>query len=40
VFGQVVEGLSGIDKIASLKTDKHHRTLKDVTIKVEIVKLK
>jgi cyclophilin family peptidyl-prolyl cis-trans isomerase len=40
VFGEVVEGLSVIDKIASLKTDKNHRPLKDVTIKVEIVKLK
>jgi cyclophilin family peptidyl-prolyl cis-trans isomerase len=40
VFGEVVEGLSVIDKIASLKTDKNHSPLKDVTIKVEIVKLK
>jgi cyclophilin family peptidyl-prolyl cis-trans isomerase len=40
VFGVVVEGLDVIDKIASLKTDKNNRPLKDVTIRVEIVKLK
>ncbi len=40
VFGEVVEGMSVIDKIAALKTDKNHRPYKDVTIKVEIVKLK
>jgi len=40
VFGEVVEGLSVINKIAALKTDKNNRPLKDVTIKIEIVKLK
>ncbi len=40
VFGEVVEGLSVIDKIAELKTDKNNRPYKDVTIKVQIVKLK
>ena len=40
VFGEVVEGFSVIDKIAALKTDKNSRPLKDVTIKVQIVKLK
>jgi len=40
VFGEVVEGLSVIDKIAALKTDKNSRPLKNVTIKVQIVKLK
>lgn len=40
VFGEVVEGLSVIDKIAALKTDKNNRPYKDVTIKMQIVKLK
>ena len=40
VFGEVVEGMNVIDKIAALKTDKNNRPLKDVTIRVEIVKLK
>lgn len=39
VFGEVVEGLSVMNKIAALKSDKHNRPLQDVTIKVEIVKL-
>lgn len=40
VFGEVVEGLSVLNKIAAMKTDKNSRPLQDVTIKVEIVKLK
>ncbi len=37
VFGEVVEGLEVIDKIAALQTDKNDRPLKDVTIKVKIL---
>jgi len=39
VFGEVVEGLSVMNKIAAMKADKQNRPLQDVTIKVEIVKL-
>ncbi len=39
VFGEVVEGLSVLNKIAVMKTDKQNRPLEDVTIIVEIVKL-
>jgi cyclophilin family peptidyl-prolyl cis-trans isomerase len=35
VFGEVVEGLDVIDKIARLRTDKNDRPLTDVTISVE-----
>lgn len=38
VFGEVVEGLEVIDKIASLPTDKNDRPLADVKIKVRILK--
>ncbi|MBR8537026.1 peptidylprolyl isomerase [Carboxylicivirga sediminis] len=37
VFGEVVEGLSVINKIASLPVDKNNRPQTDVTIKVSIV---
>lgn len=37
VFGEVVEGLEVIDKIAALPTDKNDRPLNDVSIKVKIV---
>lgn len=37
VFGEVVEGLEVIDKIAALETDKNDRPLKDVTVKVKIL---
>lgn len=37
VFGEVVEGLDVIDKIAALKTDKNDRPYKNVVIKVEEV---
>ena len=37
VFGEVVEGLDVIDKIAALETDGNDRPLKDVTIKVRII---
>ena len=40
VFGEVVQGLSVIDKIAALKTDENNRPYKNVTIEVQIVKLK
>lgn len=35
VFGEVVEGLGVIDKIAALKTDKNDRPFTDVVIQVE-----
>lgn len=37
VFGEVVEGLEVIDKIAALPTDKNDRPLQDVKIKVRII---
>jgi cyclophilin family peptidyl-prolyl cis-trans isomerase len=39
VFGEVVEGLSTINKIAALPVDKNNRPTKNVTIKVSVVKL-
>lgn len=36
VFGQVIEGIEVIDKIASVKTDKRDRPLKDVRMKISI----
>lgn len=38
VFGQVVEGLDVIDKIAGLKTDGNDRPLEDVAMKIRVVK--
>ncbi|MGB5989934.1 MAG: peptidylprolyl isomerase [Marinifilaceae bacterium] len=38
VFGEVVEGLEVIDKIAALKTDKFDRPIKDAKIKIRILK--
>ena len=38
VFGEVIEGLSVLDKIAGLSTDKHDRPYKDVKMKVKILK--
>jgi len=38
VFGEVVEGLEVLDKIAGVKTDTNNRPLSDVRMKVEIVK--
>ena len=38
VFGEVIEGLSVIDKIANLTTDKHDRPYKDVKMKVKVLK--
>ena len=37
VFGEVVEGLDVIDKIASVETDKNDRPLKDVIMKVKVI---
>lgn len=38
VFGQVVEGLDVIDKIAAIKTDGNDRPQEDVAMKVRVVK--
>jgi len=38
VFGEVIEGLNVIDKIAALKTDKNDRPYQNVTIKVRILR--
>ena len=37
VFGEVVEGLEVIDKIAALPTDENNRPFKDVKIKVKVL---
>lgn len=37
VFGEVIEGLEIIDKIASVKTDKRDRPLEDIRMKVYVV---
>lgn len=37
VFGQVVEGMEVIDKIASVSTDRNDRPLEDIRMKVSIV---
>ena len=38
VFGEILEGMDVIDKIAALKTDKNSRPLKDVVIQIEVLK--
>ncbi len=38
VFGEVTEGIEVIDKIAALQTDKRDRPLKDVKMKIRILK--
>ena len=38
VFGEVVEGIEVIDKIAEVQTDNSDRPLEDVRMKVRIVK--
>jgi cyclophilin family peptidyl-prolyl cis-trans isomerase len=38
VFGEVVEGLDVLDKIAAVKTNKANRPLEDVRMKIEIIK--
>lgn len=35
VFGEVVEGIDVIDKIAAVQTDKHDRPIKDVKMKIK-----
>lgn len=37
VFGQVIEGLDVIDKIAAVKTDKNDRPLEDIRMSVKII---
>jgi cyclophilin family peptidyl-prolyl cis-trans isomerase len=38
VFGELIAGMDVIDKIASMKTDKNDRPIKDVVITVKIIK--
>lgn len=38
VFGEVIEGLDVIDKIANLETDEFDRPITDVTIKIRVLK--
>lgn len=38
VFGEVVEGLNIIDSIAAVETDKNDRPLKDIIVKMKVVK--
>ena len=38
VFGQVIEGLDVISKIANVKRDRNHRPLEDIIMKVKIIK--
>jgi cyclophilin family peptidyl-prolyl cis-trans isomerase len=38
VFGEVVEGIEVIDKIAAVKTDKRDRPLEDVRMKIKVQK--
>ena len=37
VFGEVVEGVEVIDKIAALPTDENNRPFKDVKMKITIL---
>ncbi len=38
VFGEVIEGLDVIDSIAAVETNKNNRPLKNITMKMEVVK--
>lgn len=38
VFGEVIEGLNVIDAIAALKTDGNNRPVKDVKMKIEVIR--
>jgi cyclophilin family peptidyl-prolyl cis-trans isomerase len=38
IFGEVIEGIEVVDKIANLETGKHDKPVKDVKIKVKVVK--
>lgn len=37
IFGEVIEGLDVIDRIASLEADRHNRPLEDVVMKIKIL---
>jgi cyclophilin family peptidyl-prolyl cis-trans isomerase len=37
IFGEVVEGLDVIDKIASVKTDKRDRPLEDIRMRISVI---
>jgi peptidyl-prolyl cis-trans isomerase B (cyclophilin B) len=37
VFGQVIEGMETIDKIASVATDQYYRPVEDIRIKIKIL---
>ncbi|WP_317896617.1 peptidylprolyl isomerase [Aurantibacillus circumpalustris] len=37
IFGEVIEGLDVIDKIASAETDKRDRPLKDIRMKIKLI---
>jgi len=38
VFGEVIEGLEVIDKIAGVKTDKRDRPLTDIRMKISLIR--
>lgn len=38
VFGEVIEGLDVLDKIAAVETDKQNRPLQDISMQLEVVK--
>ena len=38
VFGEVVEGLDVLDKIAAMETDQNDRPLTDIKMEVELIK--
>ncbi len=38
VFGEVVEGLDVLDKIAAVETDKQNRPVNDISMQIEVVK--
>ncbi len=38
VFGEVVEGMDVVDKIAAVKTDRNNRPEEDIHMKVEVIK--
>jgi cyclophilin family peptidyl-prolyl cis-trans isomerase len=38
VFGEVIEGLDVLDKIAAVETDKQNRPINNITMQLEVVK--
>ena len=38
VFGEVIEGIEVVDKIAAVKTDKSNRPLVDIKMKIRLIK--